>query len=120
GVMKKPVYLTARKSIWAVAGEVALLNLLLAICMIALASPVEAVQGAVALDRESHMEDMLAFLAKAYIGPVGEWPVRIIGGLLLLSATNTAINGLMSIMYVMSRDSKLPGFFLQINAFGSR
>ena len=34
--------------------------------------------------------------------------MRIIGGLLLLSATNTAINGLMSIVYVMSRDGELP------------
>jgi hypothetical protein len=28
-----------------------------------------------------------------YVGPIGEWPVRILGGLLLLSATNTAVNG---------------------------
>src|SRR5687767_2891496 len=39
GVMRRPVYNTARKSIWVVAAEVALLNLLLAIAMIALASP---------------------------------------------------------------------------------
>ena len=34
GVMKKPVFVTARKSIWVVAAEVALLNLMLAIVMI--------------------------------------------------------------------------------------
>ena len=47
-------------------------------------------------------------MARAYIGAWGEWAVRIIGGLLLLSATNTAVNGLMSIIYVMSRDGELP------------
>jgi nucleotide-binding universal stress UspA family protein len=49
----------------------------------------------------------------------GEWTVRIIGGLLLLSATNTAINGLMSILYVMSRDGELPGFLQKLNGFGA-
>jgi len=108
GVMRKPVYVTARKSIWLVASEVALFNLLLAIAMIALAPP-----------REAHTEDMLAFMASQYVGRWGEWAVRILGGLLLLSATNTAVNGLMSIVYVMSRDGELPRFFQKLNAFGA-
>lgn len=108
GVMKKPVYTTARKSIWLVAAEVAVFNLLLAIIMIALAPP-----------REAHTEDMLAYMAHQYIGVWGEWPVRILGGLLLLSATNTAVNGLMSITYVMSRDNELPRFFQKLNGFGA-
>jgi amino acid transporter/nucleotide-binding universal stress UspA family protein len=108
GVMKKPVYATARKSIWLVAAEVAAFNLLLAIVMISL-SP----------DREAHTEDMLAFMAQQYIGPWGEWPVRILGGLLLLSATNTAVNGLMSITYVMSRDGELPAILQKLNGFGA-
>lgn len=114
GVMKKPVYTTARKSIWLVAAEVALLNLLLAIAMIWLAQP-----GISALTRESHKEDMLAFMAQQFIGPWGETPVRIIGGLLLLSATNTAVNGLMSIVYVMSRDGEMPAIFQKLNGFGA-
>lgn len=117
GVMKKPVYNTARKSIWSVAAEVAVFNLLLAVAMVALASLPEG------LSREAHKEDMLAFLARfytqPYIGAAGEWSVRIIGGLLLLSATNTAVNGLMSIIYVMSRDNELPAFMQKLNAFGS-
>src|SRR5207237_5966895 len=43
----------------------------------------------------------------------------IIGGLLLLSATNTAVNGLMSIVYVMSRDGEMPGIFQKLNGFGA-
>jgi hypothetical protein len=117
--MRKPVYVTARKSIWAVAGEVALLNLLLAVVMISLASPGAAPAGTVELAREAHTEDMLAYLARAYVGIPGEWLVRVVGGLLLLSATNTAINGLMSIMYVMSRDGEMPAVFQKLNSFGA-
>ncbi|HZN69424.1 MAG TPA: APC family permease, partial [Tepidisphaeraceae bacterium] len=115
GVMRKPVYQTARKAIWVVAAEVALLNLLLAIAMIALATP-----GPEALGRESHTEDMLAYMARQYVpGAWGEWSVRVIGGLLLLSATNTAVNGLMSIVYVMSRDGEMPAVFQKLNGFGA-
>ncbi len=108
GVMKKPVVKTARKSIWAVALEVAVMNVLLAIIMIAMAPP-----------RTAHTEDMLAYMASTSMGGFGEWPVRIVGGLLLLSATNTAINGLMSICYVMSRDGEMPSIFQKLNSFGT-
>lgn len=110
GVMHKPVYGTARKAIWVVALEVAAFNLLLCLAMVVLAPP-----------RHAHVGDMMAFLAQ---GPNGErpwlgWPVRIIGGLLLLSATNTAVNGLMSIVYVMSRDGEMPQVLQKLNGFGA-
>jgi hypothetical protein len=109
GVMKKPVYKTASKSIWLVAAEVAFFNLLLALIMVSTSG----------LGREGHKEDMMAFLAGHYVGPWGEWPVRIVGGVLLLSATNTAIGALMSTVYVMSRDSELPRVLQKLNSFGS-
>ncbi len=109
GVMKRPVYGTASKSIWVVAAEVALFNIILAAAMCAI----------MPLGRDGHAEDMLAYMAKVYVGALGEWPVRILGGLLLLSATNTAVNGLMSVTYVMSRDNELPQFFQKLNAFGA-
>jgi nucleotide-binding universal stress UspA family protein len=62
---------------------------------------------------------MLAYMAQVYVGKLGEWPVRILGGLLLLSATNTAVNGLMSVTYVMSRDGELPQFFQKLNSLGA-
>ncbi|HZN65615.1 MAG TPA: APC family permease, partial [Tepidisphaeraceae bacterium] len=108
GVMKKPVYHTSRKAIWVVAGEVAAFNLLLAVAMVTLAPA-----------RESHTGDMMAFIARSGIGGWGEWPVRVLGGLLLLSAANTAVNGLLSIVYVMSRDGELPAVFQKLNGFGS-
>jgi amino acid transporter len=109
GVMHKPVYKTASKSIWLVAAEVAAFNLILALVMVAIP----------ALGRESHKEDMMAFLAGHYVGAWGEWTVRIIGGVLLLSATNTAIGALMSTLYVMSRDRELPAPLQKLNAFGA-
>src|SRR5205814_2387368 len=109
GVMRRPVPVTASKSIWVVAFEVAIFNILLGVVMLAVYP----------LSRHGHTEDMLAFMAKHYVGPWGEWPVRIIGGTLLLSATNTAVNGLMSIMYVMSRDGEMPGVFQKLNGFGA-
>jgi amino acid transporter len=109
GVMQKPVYRTASRGIWTVALEVAIFNLVLAAAMVAIYP----------LPRAAHAEDMLAFMAHHYVGAWGEVPVRILGGLLLLSATNTAVNGLMSIMYAMSRDHELPEFLQQLNGFGS-
>jgi amino acid transporter len=120
GVMRKPVFVTSRRSIYVVAVEVALFNLLLAVVMVSLATPeIAAAEGVPTLTREGHTEDMLAFMAGSYIGAWGEWSVRILGGLLLLSATNTAINGLMSITYVMSRDGELPAFLQKLNGFGA-
>lgn len=109
GVMKKPVFVTARKAIWVVAIEVALFNILLAVVMLSI----------LPLGREAHTNDMLAHMAGTYVGAWGEWPVRIIAGVLLLSATNTALGALMGTLYVMSRDGELPRFFQKLNGFGA-
>jgi amino acid transporter len=109
GVMKKPVSKTAGRAIWVVALEVAIFNILLAVCM----------ANVFPLGADRHKEDMLAFLSHHYTGDWGEWAVRIIGGILLLSAVNTAINGLMSIVYVVSRDNELPPVFQRVNRFGA-
>ncbi len=109
GVMKKPVSVTASKAVWIVAIEVAVFNVLLALVMLSIFP----------LDRDEHKNDMLAFLSGHYLGVWGEWSVRILGGVLLLSASNTAINGLMSVVYVVSRDGELPAFFQKVNRFGA-
>ncbi|MBC7784701.1 MAG: amino acid permease [Burkholderiales bacterium] len=109
GVMKKPVYRTASRAIWMVAFEVAVFNILLGLVMLSIYP----------LDREKHTADMLAHMAYHYTGAWGEWPVRILGGLLLLSATNTAIGALMGLLYVMSRDTELPRVLQKLNGFGA-
>jgi amino acid transporter len=108
GVMEKPVPKTARKAIWFVAFEVAIFNIALAAFMVAL--PV--------INRDAHLEDMAAFLTQMYVGPWGEWAVRIVGGLLLLSAGNTAITDMISVQYLMARDGELPPFMVRLNRFG--
>jgi amino acid transporter len=108
GVMKRPVYKTARKAIWIVAGEVALFNVLLAVVMV----------NILPIDRDAHMNDMLAFLSSKYVGTIGEWLVRIVGGVLLLSAANTAITDMISVQYLMARDGEIPQFMQQLNRFG--
>jgi amino acid transporter len=108
GVMKRPVAHTARKAIWVVTAEVAIFNIILAIAMLAIFP----------LDRDAHLNDMLAFLSGHYIGNWGEWGVRILGGLLLLSATNTAITDMISVQYLMARDGEVPRFMQKLNRFG--
>lgn len=109
GVMKRPVSITARKAIWVVAGEVAILNLLLAIAMIAAVS---------LTDPARHRDDMMAFLGEAYVGNWAEIGVRIVGGVLLLSAGNTAITDMISIQYLMARDGELPRSLQGLNRYG--
>lgn len=108
GVMSRPVAKTAAKAIWVVAGEVALFNVILAVCMLAIFP----------LNRDGHLEDMAAFLTGKYVGIWGEYAVRIIGGVLLLSAGNTAISGMTSIQYLMARDGELPAAMVKLNRFG--
>jgi hypothetical protein len=91
-----------------VAFEVAIFNILLAAFMVAL--PV--------VNRDAHLEDMAAFLTQMYVGSWGEWAVRIVGGLLLLSAGNTAITDMISVQYLMARDGELPQFMAKLNRFG--
>lgn len=111
GVMKRPVAHTSRKAIWVVAIEVALFNVVLAACMVAIFNQPVPGQG-------EHRDDMLAFLSGAYVGRWAELGVRIIGGLLLLSAGNTAITDMISVQYLMARDGELPHALQGLNRLG--
>jgi amino acid transporter len=113
GVMKRPVPVTARKAIWIVASEVAIFNILLGLCMVWLARP-----GGPLQDNVKYKDDMLAFLSERYIGHWAEICVRVIGGALLLSATNTAITDMISVQYLMARDGELPPALQKLNRFG--
>src|SRR5439155_25147664 len=70
------------------------------------------------LNRDAHLADMAAFLSGFYVGPWGEWAVRLIGGVLLLSATNTALTDMVSVQYLMVRDGELPQSMTALNRFG--
>jgi amino acid transporter len=108
GVMKKPVSKTANRAIWVVATEVAVFNILLALAMLAIFP----------INRDAHVEDMAAFLTGSFVGKWGEYAVRAVGGVLLLSATNTALTDMISVQYLMARDGEIPRFMVRLNRFG--
>lgn len=110
GVMKRPVTRTSNKAIWVVAFEVAIFNILLGVCMVAIKLPNNTLAA--------HTDDMMAFLSAHYLGAWAKLMVGILGGLLLLSAGNTAITDMISIQYLMARDGELPGPLQQLNRFG--
>lgn len=106
GVMKEPVGKTSRKAIIPVFTEVALVTFLLGIAM-------NAIPGLA-----GHTEDMLRVLGTHYIGDWYGEMISVIFGLLLLSAVNTAIVGLVGVQYAMAKDRELPDVFAQLNRFG--
>jgi amino acid transporter/nucleotide-binding universal stress UspA family protein len=65
-----------------------------------------------------HTEDMVRFLGEYYIGKGFAHIVSIVFGLLLLSACNTAIVGMIAVFYMMSRDGEMPQAFSRLNKYG--
>jgi len=69
-------------------------------------------------DEDRAKNAILRFMGEKFIG---HWFAILSGGvfgLLLLSAVNTAVADMISIQYVMSRDTELPKFFTKLNIFG--
>lgn len=65
-----------------------------------------------------HKEDLLRFMGEVFIGPRFGQFVGWVFALLLLSAVNTAVSGMVALLYVMARDRELPEPFTQLNQFG--
>ncbi len=124
GIMVPPVKRTAKLSIWPVIIEVVTLNLILVIIVCSLPGLVEmgvpADKPASEITAHHHQvtEHVLEVVARHYVHPTFATLASIIFGLLLLSATNTAIIAMISIQYAMSRDRELPSIFSRINQYG--
>jgi amino acid transporter len=130
GIMVKPVGRTSKLSIWPVIGEVVLLNLVLVVIVCSLhALPnidiqatydkIQADPHYVPTQQENELtEHVLEVVARQYVHPTFATIASIVFGLLLLSATNTAIIAMISIQYAMSRDREMPELFSRINQFG--
>lgn len=106
GIMKEPVAVTARKAILPVMIEVTVISLILGTAM-------NSIPGL-----EGRTEDMIRAIAEHFVGP---WFGNIVGvmlSLLLISACNTAIMGLISILFLMAKDKELPPAFGRLNRFG--
>jgi len=106
GIMVTPVEKTAKYAILPVLVEVTFISLILGAAM----NSIPGLTG--------HTEDMIRVIGEHYIGPWFGKAIAITLGLLLLSACNTAIMGLISIMFLMAKDKELPPVFADLNRFG--
>jgi amino acid transporter/nucleotide-binding universal stress UspA family protein len=69
-------------------------------------------------DEDKAKNAVLRYMGEKFVGNWFAVLSGIVFGLLLLSAVNTAVADMISIQYVMSRDTELPRFFTKLNAFG--
>jgi amino acid transporter/nucleotide-binding universal stress UspA family protein len=104
------VRLTSGRAVTTVMLEVVIVTALLSV--LAMCLPLPADQLA------SRKEDMLRYMGEAFLGPAFGKVVGWVFALLLLSAVNTAIGGMVALLYVMARDRELPDTFVQLNRFG--
>lgn len=105
GLMKDPAR-DSRRAISVVLTKIAVATIFLTLAM-------HAVPGL-----EGRTEDMLRFLGEHYIGEWFGWVIGIALGLLLLSAGNTAMNGLVNIQFLMAVDKELPQPLRWLNRYG--
>ena len=106
--LEKPsVFITARRAVWAVMLDVVIGTALLSVLAMCLPDAAKA-----------HQNDMLRYMGEVFIGPHFANLVGWIFGVLLISAVNTAITGMVALLYVMARDGELPDTFLLLNSFG--
>ncbi len=106
GIMVEPVKRTAKHAILPVLLEVTVVSLILGAAM-------NAIPGLT-----GHTEDMIRVIGDYYVGAWFGKLVAILLGLLLISACNTAIMGLISILFLMSKDKELPDIFGDLNRYG--
>lgn len=148
GMMRQPVGRTSKRTIWPVVIEVIVLNIVLVFACMSLQGipegttlahkdaaakaahaqweslPAEERQATPepphGLSEEEHaiQERVLEVLAREHVGPGFALIASIVFGLLLLSASNTAIVGMTSIQFLMSRDGEIPRPFAALNRYG--
>lgn len=66
----------------------------------------------------THQNDMLRYMGEVFYGATFGHVVGWVFALLLLSAVNTAVTGMVALLYVMAHDNELPDTFLLLNRFG--
>lgn len=105
GLMKDPTR-DSRKAIFSVLAKVIIATVFLGLAM-------HAIPGL-----EQHTEDMVRYLGEHYVGMWFGYVVAAAIGMLLISAGNTALNGLISIQFLMAVDGELPVELRRVNAHG--
>ena len=99
------VRVTSRRAVIAVMLEVVIATALLSVL-------------AMCLPTTDRKEDLLRYMGEVFVGPLFGKVVGVVFALLLLSAVNTVMGGMVSLLYVMARDREMPETFLQLNRFG--
>ncbi|MCX8138484.1 MAG: amino acid permease [Gemmataceae bacterium] len=117
GVMVLPVEGTSRRAIYPVVLEIAIFNVIMCIAMQAVPLSILG-DGNPEMAYTAHRDDMLRLLAEYYVGPFFAFAAAIVFALVLISAGNTALAGLVSLQYMMARDRELPHLFAGLNAYG--
>lgn len=120
------VHQTSKKAIFWVMVEVSVFTALLGLAMTAVPG-LQVSRGEVLASDHSMIRDyMLRYMGDFFVsaefgavsGHIFATIVSIVFGILLLSAVNTAIVSLVSLVFVMSRDGELPPIFQKMNRFG--
>jgi amino acid transporter/nucleotide-binding universal stress UspA family protein len=107
---KASVGVVSRKAVSRVMFEVVGATAMLSVLAMCLPTPVE--------ELKHHQEDLLRHMGEVFVGPWFGKVVGVVFALLLLSAVNTAIGGMIALLYVMARDREIPEPFTELNRFG--
>ena len=134
GVMREPVVRTARRTIWPVAIEVVAFNLLFGLALTGLPGQLStAVPDAVTYAgatpppevlhyRDVAMKELAIESGRRWFGAGAGFAVgkaaAVVFGLLLLSAANTAVMTMVSVLYSMGQDRELPRGLTRLNYSG--
>lgn len=139
GIMKQPVEREAKRTIWPVLVEVVGLNMIFGVVMVAMFLAIPALKDAAAplstatdlspeataAANEIKNTAMELIARTAGENALGETGGRIFGktaaivfGLLLLSATNTAVMAMVSVLFAMAQDRELPKPLTKLNYSG--
>lgn len=127
GLMRQPVAKTARRTIWPVLGEVAVLNLLFGVALVGLLAQWRGLPpGAAPFDADKVQHAAMKVLAissgQHWMGSSAGFVLgkvsAFVFGLLLVSAANTAIMAMVSVAYSLAQDRELPRPLCRLNYSG--
>lgn len=118
GLMRPPVPRTAKRTIWPVLVEVVVLNLVFGVALLGL---VGASDPSFEI-RNTAMKVVGIRSGQYWLGETAGWYLgkgaAIVFGLLLLSAANTAIMAMVSVLYAMAQERELPRGLAKLNYSG--
>jgi len=127
GLMREPVEKTAKKTIWPVLAEVAILNIVFGIALVGVTGMVKA---GLLVDfrftdeqvRNAAMKVLAVTSGQNLLGPTAGFilgkSAAVVFGFLLISAANTAIMAMVSVLYALAQDKELPKPLTRLNYSG--